>query len=241
MTNREDRIKEAVTPMWYPLVKKFFDTSEADVLMKKLSTVRFLPDKSQIYNALHYTGPQDTKVVMLGQDPYPHQHAHGLAFSTTLISPVPASLLNIFKEIAQEYDADYTIMENNLSRWTTQGVLLLNTVLTVEYGKAGAHIGWGWEHFTSRVCVNLLKVTKRDKLVFILLGKKAEEFMETFVKPNLNPADLEKLVELKAPHPSPYSANSGFFGSGIFKKCNEILGENEAINWVGSLENVLPF
>lgn len=181
------------------------------------------PDKHDIFNALHYTAFKDTKVVILGQDPYhgPNQ-AHGLSFSVKPGINTPPSLKNIFKELKD--DLGYEIPNHGyLVKWAKEGVLMLNAVLTVRQGKPNSHQGMGWENFTDRV-ISLLN--EREKpVVFILWGKYAQE-KETLITQNQH-------YIIKAPHPSPFSANRGFFGSKPFSKTNSFLNEAglDKINW----------
>lgn len=186
------------------------------------------PDKYDIFNALHYTGYEATKVVILGQDPYhgPGQ-AHGLSFSVkTGINP-PPSLQNIFKEL--KADLGYEIPNHGyLESWTKEGVLLLNTVLTVRKGQPNSHKGLGWEFFTDKVIAAL---NKRERpVVFILWGKHAQD------KAGLITENRHYII--KAPHPSPFSANRGFFGSKPFSKANKFLEATGQmpVNW--QLENI---
>ena len=176
-----------------------------------------------IFNALHYTSYADTKVLILGQDPY-HEpgQAHGLSFSVQPNVPPPPSLVNIFKEL--ETDLGCTVPNNGcLEPWARQGVLLLNTVLTVQAHRANSHRDKGWEIFTDKI-ISLLN--QREKPVaFILWGSPARRKKAMITNPQ------HFIVE--SPHPSPLSAYRGFFGSRPFSKVNKFLesvGE-EPINW----------
>lgn len=180
------------------------------------------PKKTLVFSAFT-TDLNEVKVVILGQDPYHTPGAaEGLAFSVPSSQPIPPSLINIYKEI----DADIGHHNNtsgSLRNWQKQGVLLLNTVLTVEAHKAGSHRGKGWEIFTTEV-IKYLNET-RPHLVFILWGRDARN-----KKPLING---EKHLILESPHPSPLSAYAGFFGNHHFSKTNEFLkahGMNE-IEW----------
>lgn len=181
------------------------------------------PDMHDIFNALKYTSYKDTKVVILGQDPYHDQgQAHGLAFSVKPNIPTPPSLLNIYKELNNELGL---FIPNNgyLISWAKQGVLLLNTVLTVKAHMANSHKNKGWEIFTDNI---IRYLNKRDKpIIFVLWGANARS------KKGL--IDTSKHYILEAPHPSPLSAHRGFFGCNHFKKINEILEKlnKEKINW----------
>lgn len=181
------------------------------------------PPKDDILNALRLTNYSDIKVVMLGQDPYhgPSQ-AEGLSFSVKPGMKLPPSLKNIYKELQADMGCDIS-NNGSLIKWTQQGVLLLNTVLTVRQSEPNSHKGKGWETFTDRI---IELINKREKpVVFILWGKHAQ------AKKALVTNDRHFIIE--APHPSPFSANRGFFGSKPFSTCNTFLqsiGEAE-INW----------
>jgi len=172
------------------------------------------PEKSKLFNAFNLFSFEDVKVVILGQDPYPTKgHANGLCFSVESdVRPFPKSLNNIFKEI--ESDLGQPFPENgNLERWAKQGVLLLNSVLTVEEGKADSHKGIGWEQFTDAVIEHISH--KKENVVFMLWGSKA------ISKSIL--IDEKKHFILTSVHPSPLSAYRGFFGCKHFSKTNEFL------------------
>ena len=193
------------------------------LLIGEYSTKQVYPDMSSIFNALHYTSYADTKVLILGQDPY-HEpgQAHGLSFSVQPNVPPPPSLVNIFKEL--ETDLGCTVPNNGcLEPWARQGVLLLNTVLTVQAHRANSHRDKGWEIFTDKI-ISLLN--QREKPVaFILWGSPARR------KKAMITNQQHFIVE--SPHPSPLSAYRGFFGSRPFSKVNKFLesvGE-EPINW----------
>lgn len=182
------------------------------------------PDKYDIFNALHLTSYSETKVVILGQDPYHGQgQAHGLSFSVKPGVTPPPSLKNIFKELHR--DLGCRIPDNGcLLPWAKQGVLLLNTVLTVREGRPNSHRGMGWEQFTDQVIRHL---NQRDfPVVFILWGSHAQE-KEQFI-------DSSRHYVIKSPHPSPFSANRGFFDSRPFSAANRFLRElNRAeIDWL---------
>lgn len=180
------------------------------------------PPKGLVFSAFT-TDLAEVKVVILGQDPYHTPGAaEGLAFSVPASQPIPPSLVNIYKEI----DADIGSHANprgSLRAWQKQGVLLLNTVLTVEAHKAGSHRGKGWETFTTEVIKYLDR--EREHLVFMLWGRDARNKKALI--------DTSKHLVLEAPHPSPLSAHSGFFGCRHFSKCNAWLEQNglEAIEW----------
>jgi len=192
-------------------------------LIQEYRTQRIYPDMYAIFNALHYTSLADTKVVILGQDPYhgPGQ-AHGLSFSVQPGIEPPPSLINIFKEL--QTDLGCTVPNNGcLKPWAEQGVLLLNTVLTVREHAANSHHGRGWEIFTDKI-ISLLN--EREKpMAFILWGSPARSKKKMIMNPH------HFIVE--SPHPSPLSAFRGFFGSRPFSRVNAFLEKNgqTPINW----------
>lgn len=186
------------------------------------------PDMYDIFNALKWTSYRDTKVVILGQDPYHGANqAHGLAFSVQKGVPVPPSLLNIYKELQAELGLN---IPNNgyLEKWARQGVLLLNNSLTVRDGMANSHRNKGWEIFTNEVVKKLNERT--EPVIFLLWGSNAKEKISVITNP------AHKI--LTAAHPSPLSASRGFFGCGHFRRTNELLAEmgKEPIDW--QIENV---
>lgn len=192
-------------------------------LIEEYKTKVIYPNMYDIYNSLHYTSYNDTKVVILGQDPYHGQgQAHGLSFSVKPGVEPPPSLLNIFKELKSDLGC-FIPNNGHLHHWAEQGVLLLNAVLTVREGAPNSHKGMGWESFTDKV-ITLLN--EREKpVVFILWGKNAQE------KQKLITSKHHYIIQ--SPHPSPLSASRGFFGSRPFSKANQFLksiGCSE-INW----------
>ena len=199
----------------------------AFLLERKRAGAVIYPPGPLIFNALNSTPFDAVKVVILGQDPYhgPGQ-AHGLSFSVPDGVALPPSLLNICKEIIADVGnaaPGERPGSGNLQTWVEQGVLLLNAVLTVERGNAGAHQGKGWERFTDRVVSELDK--GRDGLVFMLWGSYAQKKGAAI--------DQSRHLVLKAPHPSPLSAHRGFFGCRHFSKANSWLSARglEPINW----------
>jgi uracil-DNA glycosylase len=188
------------------------------------------PDMYDIFNALKYTPYEKTKVVILGQDPY-HEpgQAHGLAFSVEKGTALPPSLLNIYKEIEDEFSIEMPRDYGTLTKWAKQGVLLLNTTLTVRAHMANSHQNAGWSIFTDTVIKKLNE--RKTPIVFMLWGanaKKKREFVD-------NPIHLV----LKTSHPSPLSVHRGFSGCGHFKICNEFIEKNGGtpIDWSISKEN----
>lgn len=192
-------------------------------LIQEYKSRRIYPDMYSIFNAMHFTSLADTKVVILGQDPY-HEpmQAHGLSFSVLPNVPPPPSLINIFKEL--EDDLGCKLPDNGcLEPWARQGVLLLNTVLTVREHMANSHRGMGWEQFTDKI-IEILN--QREKpMVFILWGSPARRKKAMIT----NPAHFV----IESPHPSPLSAYRGFFGSRPFSRANKFLESvgQEPIDW----------
>lgn len=181
------------------------------------------PALEDIPNALNFTSFKDVKVVILGQDPYhgPNQ-AHGLSFSVKNGIPVPPSLRNIFKEL--ETDLGHAVPNNgNLQKWAEQGVLLLNTVLTVRKGEANSHKGRGWEAFTDGIISRLNE--REAPVIFVLWGNPSQKKKALI--------DENKHFILSSPHPSPLSAHRGFFGSKPFSRINELLSSlnQKEIDW----------
>ncbi len=200
---------------YYILLRKF--------LKEEYQTKTIYPNMQNIFNALKYTAFEDVKAVIIGQDPYhgPNQ-AHGLCFSVQKGVDIPPSLQNIYKEL--ESDVGFTAPNHGyLEHWAKQGVLMLNTVLTVRAGAAASHRNMGWEIFTDTVIEKLN--AKKTPVVFLLWGKPAANKAAKIT----NPLHLK----LEAPHPSPLSAYRGFFGSKHFSKANEYLVKNgvSPIDW----------
>lgn len=200
--------------------KPFLDSEFTKPYFKELSeflheayaTKQVFPAKTQVFRAFTSDLGQ-VKVVILGQDPYHTPGAaHGLAFSVPDSQPIPPSLVNIYKEIDNEYGTHIN-HTGNLKRWQEQGVLLLNNVLTVEAHKAGSHRGKGWERFTEATVKYLNN--QCEHLVFLLWGRDARS-KKTLI-------DTTKHLVLESAHPSPLSAYNGFFGNGHFKKTNDFL------------------
>jgi uracil-DNA glycosylase len=197
------------------------------LMERKRAGATIYPPGPQIFNALDSTPFDAVKVVILGQDPYhgPGQ-AHGLCFSVQEGVPLPPSLINICKEIHDDIggiENSARPASGSLQGWAEQGVLLLNAVLTVERGQAGAHQGKGWEQFTDRVVSELNQ--SRDGLVFMLWGSYAQKKGAAI--------DQNRHLVLKAPHPSPLSAHRGYFGCRHFSKANTWLSKQgiEPIDW----------
>lgn len=192
-------------------------------LKKEYGAYRVYPDMNDIFNALKLTSFEDTRVVIIGQDPYHgYGQAHGLCFSVKKGVAPPPSLKNIYKELNS--DIGFQIPNHGeLTSWAKQGVLMLNNVLTVREGCPNSHKGKGWEIFTDRVISELNR--KETPVVFLLWGANAQKKAEIITNPI-----HKKLISV---HPSPLSANRGFFGCRHFSKTNKILRENglQEIDW----------
>ena len=203
--------------------KKEYYLKLREFLKIEKANYRIFPSMYDIFNALKYTDYKDVKVVILGQDPY-HEigQAHGLCFSVLDHVPLPASLKNIFKELTTDLNIPYP-KTGNLTKWAKQGVLLLNTVLTVREHYANSHKNKGWEIFTNQV-IELLN-QRDESIIFVLWGNDAKQKKSLITNP--------KHFILTASHPSPLSAFNGFFGCKHFSKINEILQKNHQlpIDW----------
>lgn len=205
--------REFVAPYYLELREK---------LKEEYSSCTVYPDMYDIFNAFRYVSYEGVKVVILGQDPYHGEgQAHGLAFSVKRGVEIPPSLRNIYKEI----ESDLGIApphHGNLVEWAEQGVLLLNTVLTVRAGEANSHKAFGWQTFTDNV---IRRLSEREKpVVFMLWGGNA--------KSKLPLIDRSRHLVLTSAHPSPLSAYNGFFGCKHFSKANEFLAQfGETVNW----------
>ncbi|MCI8958049.1 MAG: uracil-DNA glycosylase [Lachnospiraceae bacterium] len=206
-----------------PYYKKLYET-----VKHEYETRRVFPDANDIFNAFAFTPLSQVKVVILGQDPYHNVgQAHGLSFSVKPDVAVPPSLVNIYQELHD--DLGCTIPNNGyLEKWARQGVLLLNTVLTVRAHAANSHRNMGWEEFTD-AAIRILGEQDRP-MVFILWGRPARMKKSMLHNP--------RHLILEAPHPSPFSASSGFFGSRPFSQTNRYLEANglEPIDW--QIDNV---
>lgn len=201
---------------YYVNLKKF--------LINEYKTCRVYPSMYDIFNAMKLTAYNDVKCVIIGQDPYHGEgQAHGLSFSVRQGVAPPPSLVNIFKEIRDDVGIDNSGKHGDLTRWAENGVLLLNSVLTVRANHPRSHRGMGWEQFTTEI-ITLLN--KREKpMVFLLWGNDAKQKMNYITNP--------KHLVLTSAHPSPLSAYNGFFGCKHFSKANEFLRKNnlEEIDW----------
>ncbi len=199
-----------------------------EFVREEYNTTTVYPPADDIFNALHLTALKDVKVLILGQDPYHGANqAHGLSFSVLPGQRIPPSLKNIYTELHDDLGCD---IPNNgyLEKWAKQGVLMLNTVLTVRAHKPNSHQGKGWEYFTDAI---IRAVNEQDRpIVYLLWGRPAQKKASMLNNP--------KHLILKAPHPSPYSADTGFFGCRHFSQANEFLESHgaEPIDW--QIENI---
>ena len=220
----------AIEESWKKILAPQFSQAYFQQLVAFLKAERaagktIYPAGGDMFNAFKFTPFDAVRVVILGQDPYhgPGQ-AHGLSFSVRDGISLPPSLVNIFKEINEEFAHVGMPRSGNLEPWAKQGVMLLNAALTVEHSNANAHAKAGWAPFTDQVIYEL--ATQKEHLVFMLWGKFAQS------KSVLIPAGRH--LVLKSAHPSPLSAYNGFFGNGHFKQANEYLiaQGKEPVNWI---------
>lgn len=217
--------KEPLTPEFE---KDYYKKLFQKVVSEYNSGRQIFPDADDIFNAFHFTPLSKVKVVILGQDPYHNiGQAHGLCFSVKPEVDVPPSLVNIYKELQDDLGC-YIPDNGYLKKWADQGVLMLNTVLTVRAHEANSHRGIGWEQFTD-AAISILNQIDRP-IVFILWGGPAQKKQAMLNNP--------KHLILTAPHPSPLSSYRGFFGSKPFSQTNAFLKENgmEEIDW--QIENI---
>ena len=204
--------------------KAYFQTILEKVRHERQAGITVYPPERDVFNAFRTTEFGNVKVVILGQDPYHGAgQAHGLAFSVQPEIAVPPSLVNIYKELATDIEGFQIPQHGYLQHWAEQGVLLLNTVLTVRAGAAHSHATFGWESFTDEVIRQLYK--EREHLVFMLWGSHAQK-KGAFI-------DRNRHLVLTAPHPSPLSAYRGFFGCKHFSQANAYLQAHglEPIDW----------
>lgn len=210
-------MKEIIHNSWQTILTDEFEKEYyqklRNFLKKEYTTQKIHPDMYHIYEALELTPYEKVKVVILGQDPYHGvNQAHGLSFSVQPGVKIPPSLNNIYKELQSDLGIS-PVKHGNLVSWAKQGVLLLNTVLTVREGQAYSHRGKGWEILTDKI---IEKLNEREKpIVFILWGKPAQEKMKMI--------DKSRHIILTSAHPSPLSAHRGFLGSKPFSKTNDAL------------------
>jgi uracil-DNA glycosylase len=216
-----------IEPSWKKVLSEEFEKPYfkklAEFVKGEYKSKTVYPQPSRIFAAFNETPFDGVKVVILGQDPYHGANqANGLAFSVSEGIRTPPSLINIYKEIESDIGKK-SPSSGNLERWAKQGVLLLNATLTVQAGNAGSHQHQGWEEFTDAVIKVLNE--KKEHLVFMLWGSYAQKKGEHI--------DKQKHLVLEAPHPSPFSADRGFFGSRHFSQANAylVMHDIEPINW----------
>jgi len=227
-----------IKPHWQKIIKQeqskdYYCQLQAEITKQRLQGIDVFPKQDDVFRAFEFQDLTDIKVVILGQDPYHGfsndniPQAHGLAFSVQQGVKIPPSLVNIYKELTADIDDFITPNHGNLTAWAEQGVLLLNTVLTVQQGQAHSHAKLGWESFTDKIIeqINL----HNNGCVFMLWGAHAQKKTQQKGKS----IDASKHLVLNAPHPSPLSAYRGFFGCQHFSKANFWLNEQgkKTINW----------
>ena len=228
-----------IKPHWQQIIEQeqlqdYYCQLQAEVAKQRGNGITVYPPENDVYNAFSAIDLPDVKVVIFGQDPYHGEgQAHGLAFSVQNGIKVPPSLVNIYKELTTDIDGFVTPVHGNLAAWAQQGVLLLNTVLTVQQGQAHSHAKLGWEMFTDKIIeqINL----HNDGCVFILWGAHAQKKGRNI--------DNEKHLVLNGPHPSPLSVYRGFYGSKPFSKANVWLANygKSAIDWRLTNTNSIKF
>ena len=212
---------------WNNVLEKFFNKDYFKLIVEKVrNEYKFntiYPKGDKIFNAFNLCPFDSLKVVIIGQDPYHGKgQANGLSFSVEKNIKIPPSLKNIFIELKNNYP-EYEYSNGDLTRWANQGVLLLNSILTVRKSEPGSHTNIGWEKFTDFVIKNIS--SEKSNIVFLLWGKYAQSKSRLI--------DDNKHLILKSPHPSPFSAHKGFFKNFHFKKTNEylLLNNIKKINW----------
>ncbi|MBA6264080.1 uracil-DNA glycosylase [Colwellia sp. Bg11-12] len=218
-----------IKPQWQKIINEqqarpYFIQLSQEISQQRTDGEIIFPVQSDVFNAFCYQDLKDIKVVVLGQDPYHGENqAHGLAFSVQAGVKVPPSLVNIYKELTNEFSDFKKPNHGCLTQWAEQGVLLLNTVLTVKKAQAHSHAKLGWETFTDAV-INSINEENRG-CVFLLWGAHAQKKGKSI--------NTDKHLVLNGPHPSPLSAYRGFFGCQHFSKANEWLSSKnrQEINW----------
>jgi len=218
-----------IKKQWQQLINReakqdYYQTLVTEVAQQRTSGITIFPPEVDVFNAFNFVDLPEVKVVILGQDPYHgEQQAHGLAFSVQPGIKVPPSLVNIYKELTTDIDGFAAPKHGNLLHWAEQGVLLLNTVLTVQQANAHSHAKLGWETFTEQVINEINE--QNAGCVFILWGAHAHKKGKKI--------DQDKHLVLAGPHPSPLSAYRGFFGCRHFSQANAWLTEHKisAIDW----------
>lgn len=224
---KEDKSQDSrpeSTILWEDTVPLMKQGYHKDLVDKAYSyeNERILPTRDNVFASMRATSFTNTKVVIIGQDPYFNEHpqgpeAHGLAFSVRSDIPIPPSLRNIFKEVNRSiYGGEQVCVDSDLTRWATQGVLLLNASLTVVAKKPNSHVRLGWHRLTDNIIETLS--LQREHLVFMLWG--------AFAQQKASLIDKNKHCVLMTSHPSPLSSHRGFLGSDVFLQCNKYLEKN---------------
>ena len=220
-------INSKLHPSWFIKLKQEFNKPYFKKLLiflnEQIRTEKVYPEIENLFQAFNETAFENVKVVILGQDPYHgFRQAHGLSFSVRQGIKIPPSLRNIFIELKSDLNVDLP-ESGHLLKWSKEGVLLLNSVLTVKENTPGSHQKKGWEKLTDEAIKSLSK--KREHIVFILWGRYAQE-KESLI-------DAKKHFIIKSPHPSPFSAHKGFFGSKPFSQSNDFLQSFgiSPVNW----------
>lgn len=215
---------------WKEVLKDYFETSEWQKLSEFVrgeylnKDKRIFPEAKNVFKAFNLTPFSKVKIVILGQDPYhDDKQANGLCFSVSKGLTLPPSLKNIYKEIEADLNTKKDFTDEDLESWAEQGIFLLNSILTVVAHMPASHKDKGWEKFTDQIIKTLS--SKRQNLVFLLWGN--------YAKSKKVLIDTNKHLVLEAPHPSPFSVHTGFFGCKHFSKCNEYLKKNKIkeIDW----------
>lgn len=229
---KRDRTMAVITNDWLPAIdaefRKPYYAQLYKFIREEYNTRKIFPPADDIFNAFHLTPLSQVKVLILGQDPYHNDgQAHGLCFSVKPEVDIPPSLENIYKELKEDLGC-YIPNNGYLVKWARQGVLMLNTVLTVRAHQANSHQGQGWEQFTDAIIHTVNQVDR--PIVYLLWGRPAQSKIPMLTNP--------KHLILKAPHPSPLSAYRGFFGCKHFSQTNDFLKTNgmEPVDW--QIENI---
>ena len=230
-----NKISHLIDKSWIPILKPIIETEEFDKVISHIKerkkVVEVYPDSDDFLNAFKYCSYDKCKIIIIGQDCYHTKGvAHGLAFSSKKKNYLPPSLMNIYKELGDEYNQLLLDVNTDLTSWAKQGVLLLNTALTVEQSSPGSHIEL-WKPITTKIIRAICDNASRNEkpVIFMLWGNHAKEY-------NQITKIYSNITTLEAAHPSPFSAHRGFYGNGHFKQANNIIsllyGDNEIIDWM---------
>ncbi|PCH95521.1 MAG: uracil-DNA glycosylase [Gammaproteobacteria bacterium] len=229
-----------IKPSWQKIIEQeqsqdYYCKLQAEIARQRAQGISVFPEQEDVFRAFEFSNLAEVKVVILGQDPYhgifnEKIQAHGLAFSVQQGIKIPPSLVNIYKELTTDIEDFVTPNHGNLTAWAKQGILLLNTVLTVQQGQAHSHAKLGWEKFTDKIIAQLNQ--HNDGCVFILWGAHAQKKVQQKSLKDKG-IDVNKHLVLNGPHPSPLSAYRGFFGCQHFSKANAWLTKKgkKVIKW----------